>query len=90
VHACASKRPCAFEVGAVQGRGALSGAHSGLMPRELAFQGGVPIAKGSVRGFLIAQSLGEVEGNDHEKPDCAYQHAFAPRYLPWAMAVRKA
>jgi hypothetical protein len=49
------------------GRGALSGAHCSTTPRELPFEGGDSIAKRSVLGFLIAQSLAEVEGNDHEK-----------------------
>ena len=40
--------------------------NSGSTPRELPFEGGDPIAKRSVLGFLVAQSLGEVEGNGHE------------------------
>jgi hypothetical protein len=51
------------------GQGALSSAHCGTTPRELPFERGDPIAKRSIRGFLIAQSLAEVEGNDHEKPE---------------------
>jgi hypothetical protein len=51
---------------AAPGRGALSGAHWGTAPRELPFEGGDPIAKRCVLGFLIAQSLGKVEGNERE------------------------
>lgn len=52
----------------------LSNAHWGTAPRELPFEGGDPIAKRSVLGFLIAQSLGEVAGNEHEKPEQPDQH----------------
>jgi hypothetical protein len=60
-------------------RGALSSAHWGTAPRELPFEGGDPIAKCSVLGFLIAQSLGEVAGNEHEKPEQPDQHVLPPR-----------
>jgi hypothetical protein len=39
-------------------RGALSSAHWGAAPRDLPFERGEAIAKRSVLGFLIAQSLG--------------------------------
>jgi len=57
-----------------RGRGALSSAHWGTAPRELPFERGDPIAKRSVLGFLIAQSLGEVARNEHEKPEKPDQH----------------
>ena len=50
-------------------RGALSSAHWGTAPRELPFERGDPIAKRSVLGSFIAQSLGKVAGNEHEKPE---------------------
>ena len=60
------------------GRGALSGPRWDTTPRELPFERGDPIAKRSVRGFLIAQSLAEVEGNDHENSERSGHHAFTP------------
>jgi hypothetical protein len=60
-------------------RAALSSAHWGTAPRELPFERGEPIAKRSVLGFLIAQSLGEVAGNEHEKPEQPDQHELPPR-----------
>jgi hypothetical protein len=68
-------------------RGALSGAHSSTTPRELPFEGGDPIAKRGVLGLLIAQSLGEVQSDDHERPEQYDQHALSARHLPWPRAV---
>jgi hypothetical protein len=53
---CAPKRRQSAE----PGRRALSDADCGTTPPELPFEGGDPIAKRSVFGLLIAQSLGEV------------------------------
>jgi hypothetical protein len=72
---CASKH----RQSSAPGRGALSSAHWGTAPRQLPFERGDPIAKGSVLGSLIAQSLGEVAGNEHEKPEQPDQHVFPPK-----------
>jgi hypothetical protein len=47
----------------------ISSAHWGTAPRELPFERGEAIVKRSIRGFFIAQSLGEVAGNEHQKPE---------------------
>jgi hypothetical protein len=60
-------------------RGARSSAHWGTAPRELPFERRDPIAKRSVLGFLIAQSLGEVARNEHEKPEKPDQHEVPPK-----------
>ncbi|HVN45106.1 MAG TPA: hypothetical protein VMT66_07620 [Steroidobacteraceae bacterium] len=55
--------------------GVLSGGYWGTAPRELPFEGGDPIAKRCILGFLIAQSFGEVEGNERENSEQSNQHA---------------
>jgi hypothetical protein len=62
----------------------------GSTPRELSFEGGDPLAKRSVRGLLIVQSLAEIEGNEHENPEKSDQHALPPGYLRWPMVIGRA